>query len=170
MSDPILPSESGTVLIKKSAETGKGFQAWRYRSPSVANFTRQVHDFPNATVSIHVGPSAGWMDLLAGITNVSVGILSGTDLGTEIGINQIVGTGVFRGIVKQIPLCQGMHAGSILFEGSADALCLYDEAVTLLGSGQQITLVEPVDAAKLAQRAVLQEHSLSAQLRRLSKL
>jgi hypothetical protein len=170
MSDPILPNESSTVLIKKSAEAGKTFQVWRYRSPSVANFTRQVHDVPNATVSIHVGQSAGWVDQLAGITNVSVGILSGTDLGAGIGVNQIVGTGVFRGVVNQIPFCPSMHAWSNLYEGPANAFCLYNEAVTLLGSGQQITMVEPVDAAKLAQRAVLQEHSLSAQLRRLSKL
>lgn len=169
-SNPILFDESGAALRKKSAEARKGFPAWGYRSRTFANFTREVHDFPNATISINVGPSAGWVDLLAGITNVSVGIVSGTDFGKQIGVNQIVGTGIFCGIAKPIPLGQGMYAGSILVEGPADALFLNDEAVALLGSVQQITMVEPVDPVKLAQRAFLQECTLSAQLRRLRKL
>jgi len=171
--DPVLPNESGAALRKKSAEARKRFQAWRYRSPSVANFTRQVHDFPNATVSINVGPSAGWVDLLAGITNISVSVPSSTGFGTEIDVNKIVRTGIFSGVAKQIPLGQGMYAG--LLEGvsgeySADVLYLNPEATALMGNVQQITMVEPVDSAKLAQRAVLQECSLSAQLRRLRKL
>jgi hypothetical protein len=169
-SNLILPSESGAALIKNSAEAGKGFQAWRYPGRSVANFTRQVHDFPNATVSINVSPSAGWVDLLAGITNVSVGVLSGTDFGTEIGVNQIVGTGIYREFAKPISLGQGVYAGSILCEGPSDILFLNDEAAVLLGSVQQITMIEPMDPTRLAQRAVIQECSLSAQLRRLRKL
>lgn len=162
-SNPISPNESGGALIKKPADAGKGFQARRYLSGSVANFARQVHDFPNATVSINVSPSAGWVDLLAGI--------SGTDFRAEIGVNQIVGAGIYRGVVKLIPSGQGVYAGSVLCEGPSDALFLYyDEATALLGSAQQITMVEPVDPAMLAQRAVLQECSLSAQLRRLRKL
>jgi hypothetical protein len=170
-SNPILFNESSFALRNKPAEARKGFPAWGcYRSRTFANFTREVHDFPNSTVSINVGSSAGWVDLLAGITNVSVGILSGTDFGKQIGVNQIVGTGIFCGVAKTIPPGHGMHAGTILFEGPADALYLNDEVVALLGSVQQITMVEPVDPAKLAQRAFLQECSLSAQLRRLRKL
>jgi hypothetical protein len=173
--NPVPPNESDATLGKEPAKARKEFQAWRYRSPSVANFTRQVHDFPNATVSINVGSSAGWVDLLAGITNISVGVLSSTDFGTEIRANQIVGTGIFNGMAKPVPPGQGMHAGSTLHgwflsEYSTEFSCLNSEAATLLGNVQQITMVEPIDPAKLAQRAVLQECSLSAQLRRLRKL
>jgi len=175
-SNHILLNESGEPPRKRAAEDRIGFPAWRcYRTGSFANFTHEVHDLPNATVPINVGSSAGWGDLLAGITNVAIGVLSGTDFGMQISSNKIVGTGVFRGVVKQNPIGHGMQIGSTFLEGlcgeySPEVLYANPEATALLGSIQQITMVEPVDAAKLAQRAVLQEHSLSAQLRRLSRL
>lgn len=171
----VLLSEIQTAQVKQSAN--EELSAWScYRRRRFANFTHEVHDFPNATIYINVGASAGWVEQLAGITNVTVGVASGSGITGRIGVNQIVGTGVFlegtnRILFGQKALLvpgflegfeQGYFAGNTVYASAG--------AVTLLGNVQQITMVEPVDAAKLVQLAVLQEYSLSAQLRRLRKL
>lgn len=173
----ILPNLLGPVQVKEPDEAKAGFSAWgSYRSRKFANFTREVHDFPNATVSISISRSAGWVEQLAGITNVSVGVVSGPDFEKKISVNQVVGTGMFSGVAKRIAFGQGAYIGSSMLEGfelgylAGNVLYANSEAVTLMGNVQQITMVEPVDSAKLAQHVVLQEYSLSAQLRRLRKL
>jgi hypothetical protein len=175
--NPILPNLLGPAQVKGQDEAKAGFSAWgNYRSRKFANFTREVHDFPNATVSISIGGSAGWVEQLAGITNVSVGVVSGTNFEKEISVGRVVGTGIFFEGAKRIPFGQSAHIGSSVLEGfeqgymAGNVLYANAEALTLLGNVQQITMVEPVDSAKLAQHVVLQEYSLSAQLRQLRKL
>lgn len=173
----ILLNELPSDQVKRPVEPKERFTAWGcYRSRKFANFTREVHDFPNATVSISIGRSAGWVEQLAGITNVSVGVVSGTDFEKKISVNQVVGTGIFSEGAKGIAFRQGVYIGSTMLEGlelsslGGNVLYVNPEAMTLIGNVQQITMVEPVDSAKLAQHIVLQEYSLSAQLRRLRKL
>lgn len=173
----ILANLLSPAQVKGPDEAKAGLSAWgSYRSRKFANFTREVHDFPNATVSISISRSAGWVEQLAGITNVSVGIVSGTNFENEISVSQVVGTGIFSEGAKRIPYGQSAHIGSSLLEGfesgylAGNVVYAKTEALTLLGNVQQITMVEPVDSAKLAQHVVLQEYSLSAQLRRLRKL
>src|ERR1700676_3629419 len=106
-------NEFASAHVKRSVEPKEGIPAWgSYRTRKFANFTREVNDFPNATVSISVGASAGWVELLAGITNVSVSVLSATDLNKRIDVNQIVGTGIFSEGTKRIPFGQSATIGS----------------------------------------------------------
>lgn len=163
----------------KSDKAGEELVAWGSFHPSrFVNFTREVHDFPNLTVSINVGASAGRLEQLAGITNVSVGVVSGPNVARQIDVNQIVRTGIFREGTKVVYLGQAEHQHSVtgMLEGSQQGyfsgptVFVNAEAVKLLGNVQQITMVEPVDAASLAQAAVKEKHSLIAQLRRLVDL
>jgi hypothetical protein len=162
--------------MKNSSET-EGFLAWGcYRTRKIANFTREVHDFPNTTVSINVGTSAGWVEQLAGITNVTVGVASGSDITGRIGGSQIFGTGLFSEGTERIAFGQKAHWALGFVEGFESGLLAENpvyvnpESVRLFGNVQQITMVAPVYAATLAQLAVVLESSLSAQLRRLRKL
>ena len=172
-------AEHGTPRrVKRSSDDDEGLLAWgAYRSRKFANFTREIHDFPNATVSISVGASAGWIEQLAGITNVSVGVISGTDLSEQIRVNEIVGTGIFFEGTQRVSFGQAAHlvtAGVI--EGyqsgyfAGNAVYVNPESIRLLGGVQQVTMVEPIDAAALAQVAVTTEHLLMAQLHRLRSL
>ncbi len=170
-------NELTSAYLKRPVEATEGISAWgSYRTLKFANFTREVNDFPNATVSISLGASAGWVELLAGITNLSVGIVSATDIDKQIEVNQIVGTGIFSGAAKRIPFGQSAHIGSGMLEGfdqgylAGNVLYVDPQAMDLFGNVQQITMFEPVDSGKLAHHAVIQEYSLSAQLRRLRKL
>jgi hypothetical protein len=178
--NPVLLNGLRSNQVKEPVEFKERFTALGYRSRKFANFTREVNDFPNATVSITIGGSAGWIEQLAGLTNVSVGVVSGTNFENKISVNQVVGTGIFsEGAKGIVAFGQAAYIGSIgaavlegLDLGSLGGNVLYanPEAMTLMGNVQQITMVEPVDSAKLAQHIVLQEYSLSAQLRRLRKL
>lgn len=164
----ILLNACGPAQVKKADDANARPLSWgSYRSRKFANFTREVHDFPNATVSISIGGSAGWVEQLAGITNVTVG--SGISLeGAKripFGQSAYIGQTLYRGFCRSSILEgfeEGYLAGSVLSAGP--------EALMLIGNVQQITMVEPVDSAKLAQHIVLQEYSLSAQLLRLRKL
>lgn len=175
-SNPTSLDKTGVPLGKQSTGSWNAHSAWEvYRCRAFPNFNREVLDFPNATVSINLGPSAGWVDSLAGITNNFVGFTSGADYRAGTGVNQIVGTGIFSEVANTVSLGQGMYTGSTLLgwfpgEYSTEFSYLDPKVATLLGNVQQITMVEPVDQTKLAQRAVLQECSLSAQLRRIRKL
>jgi hypothetical protein len=150
-----------------------------YRRKKFANYTREVNEFPNATIPISVSGSAGRLSQLAGITNVAVQVVTGTGFIKKIGVNNIVATGVFSEGSQRIAFGQvaNLVCGVVgaFFEGyfAGNALYPNSEAVTLLGNVQQLTTVETVDAAslaRLAQLAVIQEHSLMAQLRRLRTL
>ncbi|HET8923620.1 MAG TPA: hypothetical protein VFN26_11570 [Candidatus Acidoferrum sp.] len=163
--------------VKHPSEAKEGFLAGHfYRTKKIANFTREVFDFPNATVSISIGPSAGWVNQLAGITNVSVGVASGAHITGRISPTEIVGTGLFSEGTNRISFGQNAHLVTGLVEdfGSGyfgeNAIYLNPDSITLLGNVQQITMVETVDAATLTQLAVTREYLLSAQLRRLRKL
>jgi len=167
----------GTPAPTQHPLSDSGLLAWGcYRTRNIANFTREVHDFPNATVSIRVGSSAGWLEQLAGITNVSVGVASGSAITGKISVGQVVATGLFLEGTKRVSLGQaaqlvtgfvedfapGYYGGNLIY-GTTDTLAL-------LGNVQQITMVEPVGASSFAQFAVAREYSLSDQLARLRKL
>lgn len=173
-----LVDERRMANVKQLTELDEGLLAWgSYRNKKFANFTREVYDFPNATISINVGASAGWLGQLAGITNVAVGVSSGTDITGQIGVNEIVGTGIYFSGAQRTAFGQGAHLVTAgMLEGfqsgyfSGSAVYVSPEAIDLLGDVQQITMVETVDAAALIQAAVTAEHSLTAQLRRLRSL
>jgi hypothetical protein len=166
-----LPNEYAAAEVKASTEADKGLLAWgSYRSKKFANFTRELYDFPNATVSISVGASAGWLEQLAGITNVSVGVISGTHLGKQIRANEVVGTGIFFEGTQRVSFGQAAYEGFQSGYFAGNAVYVNPESIKLLGDVQQITMVEPVDAAALAQVAVTTEHSLMVQLRRIRDL
>jgi hypothetical protein len=163
--------------IGHSPKPNDGVLAWRwYRTKNIANFTREVNNFPNTTISINVGSSAGWVEQLAGITNVTVGVASGSAITGKIGVNQIVGTGLFLEGTKRISFGQAAHFVTGFVEefdpGYYGGNVVYGktETMTLFANVQQLTMVEPIGAAKYAQFAVAREYSLSDQLRRLRKL
>src|SRR5207249_2970008 len=139
------PNRYRPAQVKHSSESKEGLLAGRfYRAKRIANFTREVLDFPNATVSISVGRSAGWIEQLAGITNVSVGVASGSDITGRISPNEIVGTGVFSEGTSRISFGQSAHLVTGLVESfesgyfAGNAVYLNPESVTLLGNVQQI--------------------------------
>jgi hypothetical protein len=176
MSDRISLGYRAPANIGRFTRTDENFLAWdSYRTRNLANFTREVHDFPNATVSIRVGGSAGSLTQLASITNVSVGIASGSSVNGQITVNQIVGTGVFseagrisfgqaahfaNGFIEAF--CPNYYAGNVIYQNA--------EALGLLNNVQQLTMVEPLGAATVPQVAIAREYSLTDQLERLRKL
>jgi len=159
-----------------ASRTDEGLLTWGcYRARKIASFTRGVYDFPNATVSISVGPSAGWVEQLAGITNVTVGVASGPFITGRIGVNHVV-TGLFSEGAKRISFGEAAHFVTGFIEDFVPSHCsgsiIYGKTETssLLGNVQQITMVEPVGAATFSQIAVAREYSLSEQLSRLHQL
>jgi hypothetical protein len=174
--------ENSTVIARGYdtvdwSDAKQGLLAWGcYRSSKIANFTREVHDFPNATISISVGPSAGWVEQLAGITNVSVGVASGPDINGKIGVNEVVGTGLFFEGQHRITFGQcaqvvtGLVGGPVLRHFAGHDLYPCPDMVTVVDNAQQITMFASVGAGRLAQSAVERGYSLNAQLLRLCEL
>jgi hypothetical protein len=169
----LLPPESQPHRSQPLSQRISGVLPWGfYRLKKFANYTREVNEFPNATIPISVSGSAGRLSQLAGITNVAVQVATGTGFIKKIDVNNIVATGVFSEGSQRIAFGQvaNLVCGVVgaFVEGYPNS-----EAITLLGNVQQLTTVETVDAAslaQLAQLAVIQEHSLMAQLRRLRAL
>jgi len=173
----LLPSDSEALRVPLLAQGYEDVAPWGfYRKRKIASFFREVNEIPNATLAINVSASAGWISQLAGITNVAVQVASGAGFIEEAGVNKFIATraysegyqwisyGQIAQLVSGVPEVyrQDYFSGIV---SNANR-----EAITLLGSVQQLTTIETVDAASLAQRVVIQEHSLSTQLRRLRKL
>lgn len=161
--------------IRLSPRTEEGLLEWgSYRARKFASFTRDVYDLPNSTVSINISGSAGRIAQLAGITNVSIGIVSGRS-NEQVDVNQIVGTGVFVEGLRGAPI-GNVRLGTGIIEGfqphnlAGNTVYLDPAPIQLLGNVQQITMVEPVDAGALAHRVVMTKYSLMEQLRRVRNL
>jgi hypothetical protein len=173
----LLPSDSETLRVPPLAQGYEEVAPWGfYRKRKIESFFREVNEIPNATLAINVSASAGWISQLAGITNVAVQVASGTAFIEQAGVNKIVATQAYSennqwisyGQTAQLVSGEPEIYRQDYFSGIVSNA--NSEAVTLLGNVQQLTTIETVDAASLAQRVVIKEHSLSMQLRRLRKL
>jgi len=175
--NPLLPKELLALRVRLVPENDEGGLSWGFLpGRRFADLARAVNDFPNTTIPINVSASAGWISQLAGITNVAVQVASGTAFIEEIGVNKVDATCAYSEGNEWIPFGQmaqlisgvpgvfgkGYFAGKVSSGNRA--------AFTFLGPAQELTTVETVDAASLAQHVVIQEHALSTQLRRLRKL
>jgi len=153
-------------LLVRSPDTNRGLLAWCcYHARSIANFTHELHDVPNATVYISLGPSAGCVTQLAGITNVTVTVGTGSAITKEIDVDRVVETGLFSEGNQRIYFGRTAHFVTGFVEGfyqskyGGDVIYKKPEPLALFSNVQQITAVEPVRG-----------YSLHEQLARLRKL
>lgn len=175
--NPLLPKELLALRVRLVPENDEGGLSWGFLpGRRFADLARVVNDFPTTTLPINVSASAGWISQLAGITNVAVQVASGSGFIEEIGVNKVDATGACSEGNEWISLGQTAQLVSgvpgVFGKGyfARNVSSGNRAAFTFLGPAQQLTTVETVDAAVLAQRVVIQEHSLLTQLRRLRKL